>query len=377
MNTTSFLIVEKISNTDLVIGRYGDLEVIIDSETHFIHVGKLCNKYGVTKGNKPKKFYDYKNTQEGIQMLNFINEYYIKSNQNNGIQNNGIQNNILEEPLDLDLNEFKNVIYFNKNLPTEYRGYYACEYLIIDVARWLSPEIGFKMILLYKEYANKIKKYSLENAIKYGDKELLSINDSLYLLEEKDKKIFDLEALNQRMEERHKETIVELKNIQNQNEDLILNNNSLNIKLDVIDNKISNHNTDVDNIEDDSFPRLDSILISLPVLHDEDIESFYIIETGLNQYYVFRRKYKSIKQILKKYEKQIRYYINTNNSALLFDHLKNSKLIKYKYNAFLILPNVTFRDIIKFIVKTLNDLKEPITNIKKSIQNLKIELEDL
>lgn len=374
MHRSSFLIIEKIPNTKLVNGKYGDLEVVIDSETHFIHIGKLCNRYGITKGNKPKKFYDYKNTHEGMQMINFINEYYSKSQETNGIHNNGIQND-QTETIDADLEEFKQVIYFNKSLPTEYRGYYACEYLIIDVARWLSPEIGFNMILLYKEYANKIKKYSLENAVKYKNKELLSINDSLYLLEEKDKKIFDLEALNKKLDERHHESMKHILNIEHQNELLLTKSDELTDDMSILSTRIVNNNIRVDEVGKEFLDNVNKLSISIPPEKSKDTHLFIIINLTNGGYYCIRRKQDTVKSELKRVGGTVLYTIETGNAFSLYDALKNSGIIYHSSNNFRIKSPYTQIDLFTFIRNKLKEIGEPIENIKNSMKYLKIDLD--
>ena len=316
-----------INDTFIEIDYLGE-NIILNINDNYLNVGKILSKYGSDFGQWNRgRNKNYLDKVQEILMKDIPAYTDAASNEDN--------------------NYIKNV-YYEIRGNNEIKGTYVNPLIAPHILSWISDDISIKVAMM--------------------------INQSSI---EKECEIFDLKNMNKKLDIQHRETITELKNIQNQNKDILLDNSNLSIKLDIVDIKISDHNTDVEVIEDNTFPKLDSIAIALPTLHDEDIESFCIIETGSNQYYVFRRKYKSIKQLLKTYKNQIRYYINTNNSIALFDHLKNSKLIIYKYNAFLLESNISFIDIIKFIVKTLNDLKEPINNIKNSVKNLKIDLENL
>ena len=178
-----------------------------------------------------------------------------------------------------------------------------------------------------------------------------------YLVDKKEKKIFDLESLNRKLDK-------QFSLIKNQNNLLLTKNDSLSIEVGSLKYSITSNNIKVDDTADIFSDQLNKLVISTPPEKSKDIHFFVLLYKQDGGYYCIRRKQNTINSEIKKVGGDILYYVQTGNAFSLYDALKNSDIIVY-----------TQIDLFTFIRNKLKEIGEPIENIKNSMKYLKIDLD--
>nr|AEX62215.1 putative KilA-N domain-containing protein [Moumouvirus Monve] len=123
------IIFERI-NDEYYWGKYGDFEVIMDSDG-YINVTKLCSE-AKTKNGKKKEFKHWKTTAEAKELIDEISSAV------------GIPTTEL----------FKIITTGSKHL-TEIRGTYAHPQLVPHIASWASTKFGARVSVIVNEYFAK------------------------------------------------------------------------------------------------------------------------------------------------------------------------------------------------------------------------------
>ena len=153
-------------NEELARGTYGDIEVIFLKENGYINISKLC-KYGLTKEGNTKEFSKWLDNNNSKELIDIINKE-LKVTRNSSIP---IQNECLIKRLD-----FAN----------DHKGYYVHKFIAIQVCQWISPLFALRISKMYDDYARR--KYEI-------------------MVNNKDKKIVDLEILIEENRIRHEEAM--------------------------------------------------------------------------------------------------------------------------------------------------------------------------
>jgi hypothetical protein len=179
------------------------------------------------------------------------------------------------------------------------------------------------------------------------------------------------------MDERHKETMNKLSNLEYQNNILLSKNDNLIDKVDTLETKITENNIKIETSTKEIDEQFNKLSLTIPPSKKRDIHYFVIINRGFGSYYCIRRKYESLKSELKRIGGDIIYYIQTGNAFSLYDALKNSDMIFHSGNCFRMKNNNNEMTLFIFIKNKLKDIGEPIENIKESMKYLKIDLDDI
>ncbi|AVL95229.1 KilA N-domain protein [Moumouvirus australiensis] len=135
------IIFERI-NEEYYWGKYGDFEVIMDSDG-YINVTKLCSEARTKKGGK-KEFRQWKLTSEAKELMDEISELV------------GIPTGQL---LTQNLKNKENII----------RGTYAHPQLVPHIASWASAKFGARVSIIVNEYFAKEMFEKHQNLIKKKD----------------------------------------------------------------------------------------------------------------------------------------------------------------------------------------------------------------
>ncbi|AGF84857.1 hypothetical protein QJ854_gp925 [Moumouvirus goulette] len=179
------IIFERI-NDEYYWGKYGDFEVIMDSDG-YINVTKLCSE-AKTKNGKKKEFKHWKTTSEAKELIDEISEVV------------GIPTGQL---LTQNLKSKENII----------RGTYAHPQLVPHIASWASTKFGARVSVIVNEYFAKemfekhqdiIKKKDdkIDRLSKKIDEQNKSIKEQNKSMKKQDKKIkLLLEKNNELMEQ--------------------------------------------------------------------------------------------------------------------------------------------------------------------------------
>lgn len=295
---------------------YGGVEVIIYTKTGYINGNKITNQDG-------KRFSNWMDNKSTKELIECIDE------ELNGTTLPGFKGSEQKFPV---------TIYIESAIET--RGTYIHQLLLPHLLSWLSPKFAIKISRIINKY----------------------------LIDEKDKKIFDLEALNKKLDE-------QFAYIKQQNDLLLTKNDGLFDNLNVLENKIVSNNTKVDEVTKEIFENMNKLSISIPPEKEKDIHLFVIIIKSDGGYYCIRRKQDSINVELKRVGGTVLYYIPTGNAFSLYDALKNSGIIHHCINNFRLKSPHTQRDLFIFIRDKLKEIGEPIENIRESMKNLKIDLD--
>ncbi|AVL95262.1 putative KilA-N domain-containing protein [Moumouvirus australiensis] len=139
----SNIIFERI-NDEYFWGKYGDFEVIMDSD-RYINVTKLCSE-AKTKNGKKKEFKHWKTTSEAKELIDEISSVV-------GIPTAEI---------------FKIITTGSKHF-TEIRGTYAHPQLVPHIASWASAKFGARVSVIVNEYFAKEMFEKHRNVIKKKD----------------------------------------------------------------------------------------------------------------------------------------------------------------------------------------------------------------
>nr|AEX62219.1 putative KilA-N domain-containing protein [Moumouvirus Monve] len=137
------IIFERI-NDEYYWGKYGDFEVIMDSDG-YINVTKLCSE-ARTKNGKHKEFKQWKRTSDA-------DEYIDEISSEVGVTTSEI---------------LKIVTTGSKHL-TEIRGTYAHPYLVPHIASWASKKFGIRVSKIVNEYFSKEMLEKHQDLIKKKD----------------------------------------------------------------------------------------------------------------------------------------------------------------------------------------------------------------
>uniref|UniRef100_A0A6G6AE43 KilA-n domain-containing protein n=1 Tax=Borely moumouvirus TaxID=2712067 RepID=A0A6G6AE43_9VIRU len=172
------IIFERI-NDEYYWGKYGDFEVIMDSDG-YINVTKLCSE-AKTKNGKKKEFKHWKTTSEAKDLINEISEVV------------GIPTGQL---LIQNLKSKENII----------RGTYAHPQLVPHIASWASTKFGARVSIIVNEYFAKDMFEKHQNLIKKKDDKIdrlsKKIDKQTKSMKKQDKKIkLLLEKNNELMEQ--------------------------------------------------------------------------------------------------------------------------------------------------------------------------------
>lgn len=300
-------------NEELARGYYGDIICIFLKNNNFINISNLC-KHGLTKGGKPKDITHWLENSSSEQIIKYIDNKLI------GVQNSEplySEVHTYKKSKVIDISNYKCIIK-RIDFINEYRGYYVHKYLAIQICQWISPEFAFNISRMYDAYAEQL---------------------------------FDKR--------------IRIKNIE------------INKLIEVTDNlkiKIINNNEMVDEVSKELSNNINKITISITPEKVKDIYLFVIIYKPDGGYYCMRRKQDRINTKIKKIEGKVIYNIQTGNAIALYDSIKNSGIIDYSANNFRLQPTYLQKDLFIFINNKLKEIGEPIENIKKSMEYLKIDL---
>lgn len=296
---------------------YGGIEVIINTNTGYINGNKISNQDG-------KRFSNWMENKSTKELITCVDE------ELTGSSLPGIQGS-----------EQKSIstIYIESAIET--RGTYIHQLLLPHLLSWLSPKFAIKISMIVNKY----------------------------LVDEKDKKIFDLEALNRKLDE-------QFSLIKNQNNLLLTKNDSLSIEVGSLKYSITSNNTKVNDSTDIIYEQLNKLVISAPPQKEKDIHFFVLLYKDDGGYYCLRRKYLELNKEIKRIGGDVLYFVQTGNAFSLYDALKNSGIIVYTKNNFRLKDSFTQKDLFRILYKILKEIGEPIENIKESMKHLIIDLDD-
>lgn len=306
---------------------YLDKKLLLRQHDNYINISKIL----ATNNSSFKDWHRNKSSKELVEeIFELINGH----------------KRISPKPIDETILDIEPLYYIEGS--NNIKGTYVHQLLAPHILSWLSPKIAVKVSMIVNKY----------------------------LVDEKDRKIFDLEALNQRMEERHKESMNKLSNLENQNNLLLTKNDCLLDKTNNLENKITNNNIKTNNASKQFTEQINKLTISTPPEKKRDIHYFVILAKQDGGYYCIRRKYDTLTSEIKRVGGKILFCIQTVNAITLYDSLKNSGIVDYCINNFRIKIKYNQEDLIKFIRDKLQEIGEPIENIKSSIDDLKIDLDE-
>ena len=243
------------------------------------------------------------------------------------------------KPIDENIIDIEPLYYIEGS--NNIKGTYAHQLLVPHILSWLSPKIAVKVSMIVNKY----------------------------LIDEKDRKIFDLEHINKKLD-------TEFNFIKNQNNLLLTKNDSLLIEVGSLKDSININNEKVDVVSNNFSNQLNKLVISTPPEKKKDIHYFIILDRNDGGYYCIRRKYQELNKEIKRIGGDILYYVQTGNAFALYDSLKNSGLIVYTKNNFRLKITNTEKELFIFIKNKIREIPEPIQKIKESIKQLKIDIEE-
>ena len=324
------LTIRTLSDDRFCIINYDGFELLVMKYNNYVNATKMCNL--------DNKRYEHWSRNKGSEEL--IEEVFIRLN---GFSSTHIwanqSNNTIYEPVQAILGS------------NEIKGTYVHQLLVPHILSWLSPKFAIRV----SEIINK------------------------YLVDEKDRKIFDLEELNRRMEERHQETKSLLLQTRTQNEELSIKVDISQDQIQSLKDSINTNNHRVSDIQNNEIKDIKKIVPSIKPLNGNASLMILIKYTKLeNEYYCIRTQKKYRTTALNRFEfnaneHRIIFEKITSNANMLFSNWKiDVSYLTTNLNHFS-LNNISEEQFLKELKLYFSSTNDPIINLEKKIDTLKIE----
>ncbi|QGR54357.1 kila-N domain-containing protein [Moumouvirus maliensis] len=236
----SNIIFERI-NDEYFWGKYGDFEVIMDSD-RYINVTKLCSE-AKTKNGKKKEFKHWKTTSEAKDLINEISEVV------------GIPTGQL---LTQNLKSKENII----------RGTYAHPQLVPHIASWASTKFGARVSVIVNEYFAKEMLEKHQNLIKKKDDKIDKLSKKI------DEQTKSIKEQNETMKKQDK-------TMKEQNETMKKQDKKIKLLLEK-NNELMEQGNEVLGYAKDTNRKINVVVNERVPLSDEpkNEESFYIVKNN-------------------------------------------------------------------------------------------------